>query len=352
MKNFKFKSILYLLIVSFATSLFLACSNNDDDNGSTAPPVITSVAASVNPDGSPSDLTPVTQGFANNLYIIRGSGFKTTKKIYFNEKDTYFNPNLVTDTEIFVTVDINTPYANATDQLKVVTEYGTATYGFVIAPPAPVFGSYNPINAAAGSTVTIYGNFFLNPTVRFGSTNATVLSSTLTQIQVQVPAGVNNQYVTVTTISGSSTSTQAVGTAIYDDTAAPFVENYLGPWDGSGFVADTDVKIQGESSIRAVFSGYTGFKFPMYASPVSTAGYSGIRVSFKSTKETGKFKVVINNNYGAGKEISFDSNWKSFVIPFSELGGAPASINEIVFQEFNNDGGDKLYIDDVGFVLN
>ena len=54
----------------------------------------------------------------------------------------------------------------------------------------------------------------------------------------------------------------------------------------------------------------------------------------------------------AGKEITFDRNWKSFVIPFSELGGAPAFLNEIVFQEFNNDGGDKLYIDDVGFVLN
>jgi len=174
--------------------------------------------------------------------------------------------------------------------LKVVTQYGTATYHFVIAPPAPVIGSYNPINANAGDTVTIYGNFFLNPSVTFGSTAATVVSNTLTEIQVIVPSGVSNQYVTVTTISGSSTSSQALGTAIYDDTAASFVENYLGPWDGSGFTVDTDVKVQGASSIRAVFTGYTGFKFPMYSSPVSTSGYSGIRVSFKSTKETGNLK--------------------------------------------------------------
>jgi len=352
MKNIKIKKINVLLAFIFSSFLLFSCSNDDDKNSSSAPPVITSVAAAVNADGTPSDLTPITQGFANNLYIIRGSGFSSTKKIYFNEKDTYFNPTLITDTEIFVTVDINTPYANATDELKVVTENGTATFHFVIAPPAPVFGSYNPINANTGDTVTIYGNFFLNPIVTFGTTNATILSSSLTQIQVQVPAGSANQYVTVATISGSSTSTQAVGSAIYDDAAAPFVENYLGPWDGSGFTVDTDVKVQGASSIRTLFTGYTGFKFPMYTSPVSTSGYSGIRVSFKSTKESGKFKVVINGNYGAGKEITFDSNWKTFNIPFSELGGAPATINEIVFQEFNNDGGDKLYIDDVGFILN
>ncbi|WP_395064182.1 IPT/TIG domain-containing protein [Flavobacterium sp.] len=352
MKNSKNKKINSFL--AFIVSLFLlsSCSKDDNSSSSNSAPVINSVAASVNADGSPSSLTPITLGYANNLYIIRGSGFTTTKKIYFNEKDTYFNPTLVTDTEIFVTVDINTPYANSTDELKVVTSYGTATYHFVIAPPAPVLSSYNPINASAGDTVTIYGNFFLNPAVTFGTSAATIVSSSLTQIQVIVPANPSHQFVTVTTISGFATSTQAIGTAIYDDAAAPFVENYLGPWDGSGFTVDTNVKIQGASSIQATFSGYTGFKFPMYSSPVSTTGYSGIRLSFKSTKETGKFKVVINGNYSAGKEITFNSNWKTFNIPFSDLGGTPATINEIVLQEYNNGGGDKLYIDDVGFILN
>lgn len=330
-----------------------SCSKDDSDaNQGTAKPVIESVSAAVDIDGNPVELTPTTLGYADNVYVIQGSGFSSVQKIYFNDTDTYFNPTLVTDKTIFVTIDRDTPYANASDELKVVTLNGTATFGFVVAPPAPLVTSFNSINANDGDTITIYGSFFLNPTVTIGTTPATVVSSTLTEIQAVVPTGSFRKYVTVTTISGSSTSSQAIGTAIYDDAPASFVENYLGPWDGSGFVTNNQLKVQGESSIEANFTGYTGFKFPMYGASPSTSGYSGIRVSFRSTKETGKFKVVLNNNYGAGKEIAFTNQWTTFVIPFSELGGAPATINEIVFQEFNNQSGDKLYIDDVGFVLN
>lgn len=349
MKNFKIKYLLGFFIIALS---FISCSDDNKAAASSNPPVINSVSASVDIDGNPIELVPTTLGYANNVYIIQGSGFSTVQKIYFNDTDTAFNPTLVTDTAIFVTIDIDTPYANSSDELKVVTLNGTATFDFVVAPPAPLLGSFNPINANSGDTVTIYGNFFLNPVVTFGTTTATIVSSTLTEIQVIVPPGAAQQFVTVTTISGSNTSTQAVGTAIYDDARASFVENYLGPWDGSGFVVNTQVKVQGASSIEANFTGYTGFKFPMFATPVSTTGYSGIRVSFKSTKETGKFLVVLNGNYGAGKQVSFTNVWTSIVIPFSELGGTPATINEIVFQEFNNQNGDKIYIDDVGFVLN
>lgn len=351
MKNFKIKYLFtFLLFTSLVTS-FVSCSD-DESSSSKKAPVIESVSASVDIDGNPIDLVPTTIGYADNVYIIQGSGFATVQKVFFNDTDTFFNTTLVTDSSIIITIDRNTPYANASNQLRVETLYGSAIFDFVVAPPAPLVTSFNSINANEGDTVTIYGSFFLDPTVTFGTTPATVVSSTLTQIQAIVPAGSFHKYVTVTTISGSSTSTQAVGTSMYDDERATFVENWLGPWDGSGFVPNTQFKVQGESSIETNFTGYTGFKFPMYAAPVASSPYSGIRVSLKSTKDSGKFKVVLNNNYGAGKEITFSSTWTTFVIPFSELGGAPTSINEIVFQEFNNDGGDKLYIDDLGFVLN
>lgn len=330
----------------------LSSCSSDDSNGSGNPPVIDKVSATVDANGQPVALESTHVGFANNVYVIQGSGFRTLKKIYFNDTDTAFNPNLVTDTNIFVTININTPYANASNKLKLVTEYGEVEYDFVVAPPAPQIGSYNSINALAGEEFTIFGSFFLDPVVTVGTTQATVVSSTLTEIRAIMPANSQYQLVKVTTISGNATASQPVGTAIYDDSTAPFVENWLGPWDGSGFTTSTEVKIQGNNSIKAVFGGYVGFKVPMYAATPNTTGYSGIRVSFKSTKETGKFKVVINNNYGAGKEISFTSNWSSFVIPFADLGGNPGYVNEIVFQEFGNDGGDTLYIDDIGFVLN
>ncbi|WP_298155715.1 IPT/TIG domain-containing protein [Flavobacterium sp.] len=345
MKNFKFKKLFGLFFLAALLVSFSGCSSSDDE-GSGNPPTIESVSAAAD-----TELAPITIGYADNVYIIRGSGFTSLQKIYFNETDTYFNPAFVTDSAIFVTIDRNTPYANTTNELKVVTANGTAVFNFTVAPPAPQVDSYNSINAQAGDVITIYGSFFLNPTVTIGDTPATIQSSTETEIQALVPAGSNRKLVTVTTISGSDTASQPIGTAIYDDTYASFVENWLGPWDGSGFTVDTENKIQGASSIKATFTGYTGFKIPMYNSPASTAGYSGIRVSFKSTKESGKFKVVLNGNYGAGKEISFTNQWTSFVIPFSDLGGAPDTINEIVLQEFANGGGDVLYIDDVGFVL-
>ncbi len=343
----------YLSLLGLVLSLFtlFSCSN-DDDSGSTQPPVINRVAAAVDADGQSIPLTSTTIGFANNTYIIQGSGFKTLKKVYFNETESAFNPNFVTDTDIIVTINVNTPYANANNKLKVVTAYGEAEYDFVVAPPAPQISSYTSINANPGDEITIFGNFFLNPTVTVGTAQATIVSTTLTEIHAIMPSNTLYEQVKVTTISGTAIASQPVGTSIYDDERASFVENWLGPWDGSGFTVDTDVKAQGLSSIKTVFGAYVGFKFPMYASSPLTTNYSGIRISVKSIKETGKFKVVLNGNYGAGKVIEFTNSWTTIIIPFSDLGGDPGFVNEIVLQEFGNTGGDTIFIDDLGFVLN
>lgn len=351
MKNLKRNGIVVILLLMLSFFGLSSCSDDDSAATGTQPPVITSVNATLI-DGVPSDLSPVTQGYANNMYIIRGTGFSTVQRIFFNDTESYFNPALVTDTAIFVTIDRDTPFFDAIDELRVETLYGTAVFDFVTLPAPPIIDSYNSINAQTGDVVTIYGQYFLDPIVTVGDTQATVISSTVSQITFTLPANSQYELITVETPSGSATATQPIGTAIYDDAPATFVENYLGPWDGSGYIVNTNIKIQGESSIEATFTGYTGFKFPMYATPVPTAPYSGIRVSVKSTKETGSFKVVLNNNYDAGKVISFTSTWTTIIIPFSELGGAPAAINELVLQEFGNTGGDKIYIDDVGFVLN
>lgn len=346
------------MIATLIAGCLSSCTEDNDSssNGKGGVPKITSVSkTAVYPaqNGIPETIidSVTTLGFAGESFIIRGTGFSSLKKVYFNDFDTYFNPTLVTDTVIIVTINRETPYADVSNQLKIVTANGSATFDFVVGPPAPLVNSFNPINAHTGDVVTIYGSFFLDPSVTFGTTPATIISSTLTEIKVTVPAGSDFKYVSVKTISGSGISTQAVGTAIYDDAPAVFVENYLGPWDGSGYTVNTATKVQGESSIEATFTGYTGFKFPMYATPVVTAPYKALRMSFKSTKATGKFLLVLNNSYATGKEVSFTSNWTTVIIPLSELGPIPESINEIVLQEYANAGGDKIYIDDIGFVL-
>ncbi|WP_298146880.1 IPT/TIG domain-containing protein [Flavobacterium sp.] len=347
MKKSIFKFLSWMLVFGM---LFQNTSCSSDESSSSAAPVIEKVSAAVDEDGNPTNLEPTNVGFANNVYVIQGKGFTGLQKVFFNDFEAAFNPTLVTDTTIFVTVPLTTPYQDQSNKLRIETVNGSAEYDFTIAPPAPQVTSINPVNAQTGDTVTVYGSFFINPEVTVGGTPATILTVAFDKITFTLPPNSQLKQVTVTTLSGDGTAPQVIGTGIYDDAPASFVENWLGPWDGSGFTASTAEKSQGESSIEANYGGYVGFKFPMFAAPASTAGFAGLRVSLKSTQETGKFKVVVNGNYGAGKEISFNNlGWTTFNIPWSEIGGNPGTINEIVFQEFNNGGGDKLYIDDLGF---
>ena len=122
MKNIKIKYLLpFFAIAALALGIFSSCdSDNEGSSGSSGTLSITSVVKA-----EPGDLVPVTQGDPKNYYIIRGTGLSLVQKIYFNDFDTYFNPVLVTDTEIFVLIDEKTPYANASNKLKVVTKNGT-----------------------------------------------------------------------------------------------------------------------------------------------------------------------------------------------------------------------------------
>jgi len=340
MKKLNLKSILGLLTAFTIVFSFTSCSEDDAAAVSTSAPVIESVSLAIN-----DSLT--TTGFADNTYIIRGTGFSTTQKIYFNDTDTYFNPTLITENVIFVTVDRETPYVDAADQIKVVTQYGEGTYNFVIAPPAPLISSYTPINATAGETVTIWGSDFVNPEVFFGDVQATIITSTINMITVELPAGVDGEYLMVSTLGGDGTAPQAIGTALYDDEMLPSL--WVGGWGVTNDFAFTGDVRQGFNSIKTVIAGWSGFQF---GGGPALANYSALRISIKGDDETGKVKVVLNGNYDGGKVITVTKEWQDLVIPWSELGAtSAASLNELVLQEFDGDGN-VLYIDDLGFVLN
>ena len=342
----KFLSGLFAVVTMFG---MVSCSEDNDSN-SAAPPVINSVSASVDAEGMPVDLTPVTQGYADNVYIIQGSGFSTVKKVFINDMDTYFNPTLVTDNTIFITIDRNTPYSEQADEIRIVTDYGTATFGFVVAPPAPALTSFNPINAAPGETVTIYGSFFLNPEVRFGDIPATVVSSTLTEIQVTVPNGAHHKYVTVSTISGESTSTQAVDTAVYDDVFYGLNTGGSSLWNGND-VWDmnwTEDAAQGEKSMKLQLGGWNGIDMRL-ATGVDLTPYKGLRISVKGAT-AGSLKYLFNDNWSITPNLPVTTEWTTIEILFSTMGN-PATFNGITFQESGNTGGNTVLVDDIGFIL-
>jgi hypothetical protein len=88
------------------------------------------------------------------------------------------------------------------------------TFNVLGGGPPPAFAAspnqFTPKAGGPGASITIFGsNFNVAPvSVRFGSTAATVASSSPTQVVAQVPAGVTGAVkVTVATGGGSATST-------------------------------------------------------------------------------------------------------------------------------------------------
>ena len=349
MKNFK----IYMLTacVSWVLSLLLFSSCSNDDSGVyTGGPVIESVTPSgYNEDGSLKPSVPVEIVDPKNYYVIHGKGFSTVTKIYFNDYDTYFRPTFVTDTDIIVLVDENTPYANSSNQLKVVTERGTAVYDLTVAPPSPTFSGFNLINCAAGDEVIIKGKYFLNPEVSLIETETqlavpvTIVSSTLEQIVVKIPANADLRTLAVTTISGTAVAKEAIGTALYDEKL--YGVQWGGPWAGKGVNFDYDGDAyQGEKSWQWVFGAWDGGNWGFN---IDMTPYKAFRIAVKGAKNG---QVNFNLNGGANYVIPVTTSWVYMEIPLDKL-GSPSSVWMVTFQESNNDGGNTVLFDDLGFVL-
>lgn len=333
------RTFAYFLLAGSLAMVSGACSS-DDGNG--ASPMIESVAAAAD-----ANLEPTTVGYAANMYIIHGSGLATTQKIYFNDTDTYFNPNLVTDTDIFVTIDRDTPYADVSNKLRVVTKNGEVEFDFIVAPPAPGVHSFNPINAADGQEITIYGSYFLNPTVTVGGNTATIVSNSLTEIRAILPAGSQNKKVTVTTISGSAEYGTAVGTAIYDDV-------FYSPWNFEAwnnhvYVTDFPKAAQGTTFIKKTIEGWGNIQGNWNWND-QLSNYTGIHFYLRSD-DPGKLVWIVNGNGWGNNEHAIETtkDWKEVRLTWSQMGN-PAAFQNLSFQEFTG-STHNYYIDNIGFTV-
>lgn len=339
MKIFNFKNILAVFFVAAITLLTASCSNDDDSSGGN--PVIESVSLAKND-------SLVEQGYANNMYIVRGKGFTGTQKIYFNETDTYFNPTLVTDNVILVTIDRDTPYADTIDELRVVTNNGEAVYSFIVAPPAPEVTSFNPVNATEGEEFTIYGSYFLDPVVTVGGVEAEIVSSTLTEIVAKMPADSQYKRVSVTTISGDSEWGTAVGTAIYDD--AFYAPWDIEPWNNHEYVTNQAEAAQGTTFIKKEISGWDNIQ-GNWAWDDELSQYTGIHFSVRSD-DAGKLVLIFNGANWGDDNFSFETGteWTEYTYTWEELGGMPEALQNISFQEFTGEAH-NYYFDNIGFTV-
>jgi hypothetical protein len=353
MKNLNKYVLLKICIIASISALFFSSCTQDDNSNSTILSV-TSISKSVvdDPliDGDRQVDVLTDEVNAGNMYIVRGTGLGTLKSISFNGMESSFNTTLVTDNAIIVTVDKNTPYYNEQDEMKIVTGLGTLVYHIKVRPPFPTIKGF-PINAVPGDIITITGDFFLHPVVNFGTTVVEPISASLTEIKVQVPAGNYHQNLSITNVSGTTVAGQAFGTAIFDD-AFTNLHSYDGTWSADDvYIKDYDKdSSQGSKCISWKAGKWNGIYFGIDKSQVDVTQFSGIRIALKGEKK-GTVRAIISGGWGNVVEISFTTDWKYIEIPFSAVGN-PAELTEITFQESSNvDGGNRIFIDDLGLVL-
>ena len=301
----------------------------------------------------------VTSGKLNTQYAILGTNLLTTKSVSFNGVSSYFNPGLVTDNSIIITIPANIPFGpSQVNKVTIVTQYGTVDYTFGIQQPPPIIASFDPLAAGPGTIVTITGSVFdAVSAVKFDSTPAKIIGTpTTTRIQVEVPAGVVQAYIYVTTPGGTTKSSTAFGfkSLVYDDIFAVGWGSYFG-YSSIRDYASTAHPKRGLYAIATTFTdAYGAFQVGYNGSvlDVKKLGLTSLKLSiYGGTATDGKsVQVVINGVYGSAFKVALSTgSYTDYTIPLSSLGN-PAMITELVIQSVGGNAPSIIYIDDIGFI--
>jgi hypothetical protein len=303
-------------------------------------------------------------GKGGNLYQIVGTNLGSVTQVKFNGVVAYFNPAYITNNSVIVTLPATAPFGpTQSGVLAVTTLHGTADFKFTVVQPPPTIVSFSPVAAAVGDTVTITGLVLDNAiSVKFGTTSATIVSNTSTQLKVLVPPGVIEALISVTTAGGTTVSTSTFGFKylIYlNGLTAGWGGNGGGYTGYSGTVfnfANTLNPGVGTTSIAATFGGqYSAIQIGYGgATPVSvsTLGLTALKFSVyggANSKTGDQLQVVLDGNYSNAVIITITAGaYTDITIPLSKFGN-PTTIGEFVAQTFQS-SNEVVYIDYIGFI--
>lgn len=352
MKNLKFNSVWRFLFLVPLLTLVISCSDDGDNINDTV--TIQSVSLTGYSRSADNVYTPIdsvtTTGFSGNLYVIRGTGLSKTKKIYFNDFDAYFNPTMVTDSNIIITLPVGVPYSNneTSNKIKIVTFTGQEVfYDFMIGQPAPNLIKY-PLGGPAGTVAKITGTDFVNVvSVKFGTIPAEIISTTETEITIRIPAGITGACkIFVETLGGISESTLTFGFnyMIYDDSRNG--DWWDGDWGGNVFFDATDKVRDGAFAVKKEYGAWGGFQIGNGGASLNMANYTKLKLSLFATT-AGKINIVLSGN---AKEINLVPGvWTDYEFSLQTDFNSPASPGILLLQEFS--GIDNtVYIDNVGLL--
>lgn len=224
-----------------------------------------------------------------------------------------------------------------------------AVVGTVISTPLPapvvtdIYPDYGP--AAGGTTVTITGaNLGGATSVKFGNTPATIVTDTAGQMVVTSPAGTGMVHVTVTTVNGTSATSQA---DLFTYGSAPLLDpskTYLAlpsttqgtagaalnfTLTGTGLVGGENATIIAPTGCEVSLSGSSGFGSQLTLSPDATGNLSAViyvRISASAIANvTGSIRIADTFHLALDKYIVVSGIVQPVIASPSVTGISPAS---------------------------
>ncbi len=152
-----------LPIAGMLAFLLLLAACKEDENRYTGPITISKVylqdAQSSVPDR---EVSFVRLG---QLIRIEGSGFTDLKRVYINGFSTYFNPVMVSDGSMLVSVDRNTPIieaeADVRNTIRLANDGSDASYSIEVRASAPTITGMTHTMPRAGETISMKGTGLL-----------------------------------------------------------------------------------------------------------------------------------------------------------------------------------------------
>lgn len=169
------------------------------------------------------------------LLRIEGTGFTDLKRVYINGYNCYFNPVMVSNNSLLVSVDKSVPIIEASlevrNTIRLSNNGNETTIEFEIRASAPSINKISNTLPKAGDTITVYGSGLLEVTSVLFPGNVEVTNGIISNEEgefftVQVPEGVAEE--------GGSIFIQCANGGAYSPAYFNFTKGVILNFDGVG----------------------------------------------------------------------------------------------------------------------
>ena len=197
------KITISFILASLVATMLVSCKKDDNAN-----PAVNYIRVT-KPSASDSLLT---SAYLGDLIVIMGNDMGSIRELWFNDQKANLNPAYVTSTSIIVNVPSTIPGAVSDTMKMVFADKSVLRYPFKINVPSPVIDDMVCEYVADGGNAVLEGNYFIDdPKTKLqvlfpGDIAGEIVSFTLKQLVVKVPAGVVPGPVKVKSVYGSATS--------------------------------------------------------------------------------------------------------------------------------------------------